>query len=363
MGSEVIDETNETYEGFEVLKYPEPDTEIAEEIENKEGETVEETKPIESVEEIEYDDTKVLNYFKSKGKEIASIDDLFKEKENVKEVNPYDDVMDDEDKEYYKFKRDIGGSRKDFEFLKEDISKVSALDLAIQRIKFDTSLSLTKEEAVEYLEEKLGIDLSDEELSVKTRIELNGYAKPQRERLLAEQEKYRTPLESLLKSKEAEKVEMVQLDNGTKMPKSEYDAWHQNREKYLKDVTNAVDSVAASDFKMFIDDNGEKREFAFNYEYSKEDKHSMLSDVSDVDAMIQKRYQTKEGLNHKELAKALWWGEPKNQQKVITAAMERARAEAIEETISNANNENFSGKALPKSKKIEDGYVDPSTLY
>ena len=145
--------------------------------------------------------------------------------------------------------------------------------------------------------------------------------------------------------------------NPRKISKKEYENFINNRNKYIDNVKKGVDSVASFDFNISFDDNGEKREIDFSYEPSKEDKHSMLSDASDVDAMIKRRYQTKEGFNHQKLSEDLWWGEEANRNKVFAAAMEKVRADTIEEVLSYDNNENFKRRPLSKSnKKIEEGY-------
>ena len=322
-----------------------------------------EKKPIEKEEPIlpEWNDEEVLKYInKDKETTFESIDDVYKTKEVEKivdkEVNPWEDVMDETDKAYYKFKRETNRSRKDFDLLNQDISKISLLDMAISRVRKDTGMKLSNTEAKNYLESKLNIDLDSDEISVNDKIELNTYAKPYKDALESDKEKYRTPLESVLKAQKAADVEMVKLEDGREIPKEQYNNFISQRNEYIDNVKKAVDSVTPFDFNIEIDDNGEKRKIDFSYEPSKEDKHSMLSDASDVDAMIAKRYQTKEGFNHKKLAEGLWWGDPGNQQKVIKAAMEKARAETIEEMLSDGNNENFGRRTLPKTKKSDDGY-------
>jgi len=296
----------------------------------------------------------IVAYFKKNGRDVANVDDLFKEK--VTEVNKYEGLIDEEDDAYFKYKKETGRTRKDFDYLKEDFTKVSALELAIERVRKDNGVKLTETEAIEYLEEKLGIDLSDTELSVKAKIELNGFAKPYRDKLIEEQEKYRTPLEKITQAKKANDVEMVQLEDGTKVLKADYDAFTEKRNTYLNNIEQAVNRVTASDFKVVIDDNGEKKELNFSYEYSKEDKHRMLSETQDVDLTINNRYQSKDGFNHQGLTESMWWGLKENQQKVISAAMQQARAQLLEEMVESDNNVNFGHKPLQTSKKSEAGY-------
>jgi len=335
-----------------------PDSTKKEDIPTEKTET-----PKEEIPPTALTDEQVKEYFKSKGREVSNIEDLFAEKEpTIKEVekivNPYEGLLDDEDKEYLKYKKETNGrTRKEWEYLKEDIQSKSALELAREKVRRDTGIKLSNEKADAYLEKKLNIDLSEPELDSNDEIELNAFTKPFKDQLIAEQNKYRTPLEKAKVEKAPiEEVEMVELTNGQKIPKEQYENLVTQRNEYLDNIKEAVNSVAATEVKMTIDDNGEKRELNFNYEYSKEDKHSMLSDTSDVDATIKNRYQTKDGFDYKGLTEALWWGKKENQQKVIVAAMQQARAEAIQEMIENDNNVNFNRNPLQTKKQPNDGY-------
>lgn len=318
--------------------------------------------PIEKVDEVveqkqevvsqELTPEQIVAYFKKNGRDVANVDDLFQ----VKEVNKYEGLIDEEDDAYFKYKKETGRTRKDFDYLKEDFTKVSALELARERVRQDTGLKLTNEKADAYLEKKLGIDLSEAELDSNDDIELNAYSKQYRDKLIEEQEKYRTPLEKITQAKKANDVEMVQLEDGTKVLKADYDAFTEKRNTYLNNIEQAVNRVTASDFKVVIDDNGEKKELNFSYEYSKEDKHRMLSETQDVDLTINNRYQSKDGFNHQGLTESMWWGLKENQQKVISAAMQQARAQLLEEMVESDNNVNFGHKPLQTIKKSEAGY-------
>lgn len=341
-------------EPVDIIETEEITPEITEEAIDKTDvveETIIDKKPIEKP---ELTDDDVLSYFKNKGRDVKTVDELFTEK--VKEVNKYEGLIDEDDDAYFKFKKETGRTRKDFEYLKEDFTKVSALELARDRVRQDTGLKLTDAKADAYLEKKLGIDLSENELDTNDEIELNAYSKQFRDSLIADQEKYRTPLEKVTQAKAVNDVEMVQLENGQKIPKSDYDAFTKTRNEYLKNIEQAVNRVTASDFKVIIDDNGDKKEVNFSYEHSKDDRHSMLSDASDPEAAFVKRYQSKDGFNHQALSESMWWGLKENQQKVITAVAQQVRAQTIEEMMESDNNVNFSHKSLQKSNKTENGY-------
>jgi hypothetical protein len=330
-----------------------------------EGKDTKSENPVEKT-AVDLTEEQVTAYLKSKyqDRQFEKLDDLLKPQETIKEVekvvDPWEDVIDDEDKAYLNYKRETGRTRKEFEFLSQDIAKMSPLDLAIERVRKDTGLNtLSKEKAVAYLESKLNIDLSTDELDSVGEIELNSYAKPYRESLEAEKEKYRTPLENAIKAKEnLPKEEYVELSNGEKMPKTKYDDLLQRRNKYVEDITKAVNSVAASDFKVTIDDNGEKRTLDFKYDYSQDDKQSMLSEAKDIDATIAKRYKANDQFNHQGLAEAMWWGDKANQQKVISAAVNQALATFIEEQAARDNNETFAPRPLQSVKNGKEGYGD-----
>ena len=373
------DFTGEENDGFKTLEGKKEEVITEKKVEApKQDETIfkelETKKPVEKVDEKvetkkddvstiqELNDDRVLEYFNKKRKEgepeYTSLDALYKvqEKEVEKVVNPWEDVLDDEDKAYLNYKKETGRDRKAFEFLSQDFSKVSPLELSRDKIRQDTGLQLTNAEADEYLERKLNVDLSDE-LSTSDRIELNAFVKPYKDGLIQQQEKYRKPLETALKNK-ADAPEMVQLNNGQTMPKAEYEQLLENRRIYTESVKEAVNSVAAFDFKIAIDDNGEKRDLDISYELSKEDKHSMLSDALDVDATIKREFQTEKGFNHSELAQTLYRGQEKNFNKIMTAMAEKVRAATIEELTSQSNNENFSFRPIDKVKTGKEGYGD-----
>lgn len=342
----------------------EPPLKVAEDLKPLEAKT--EDKPVvEDVNtELKLNDDLVSKYLRSKYKdrEFESLDDFIKtpepiEKEVEKIVNPYEDILDEEDKAYLDYKKETGRSRREFDFLQQDISKLSPLDLAQKQVQSDTGMNLSKEETKEYLTETLGIDFSEDALSTTDKIKLNGFVKPTRENHLEQQEKYRKPLEAKLQAKaNAPKPEMVELEDGGVMPKAEYEQLVEDRRIYTESLKKAVDSVASFDFSIPIDNNGEKTDLSISYELSKDDKHSMLSDALDVNATIKREFQTEKGFNHSELAQTLYRGQAKNFNKIMNAVAEQVRAATIEELASNSNNENFTRKPLETLKKSKEGY-------
>lgn len=313
-------------------------------------------------EEVELTPEQILGYLnKDRETPFETLEDVYKtkevEKEVINEVNPWEDVMDAEDEAYYKFKRETNGrGRKEFDFIQQDLSKLSPLEMAISRIKQDSGIPLSNSDAKSYLEQELNIDLAGDDISVNDKIKLNTYAKPYRESQEALKEKYTIPLEKKNPTQPGNNVEMVELENGDTMPKAMYDQHIKKHNEYIDNIKKASNSVVASDFSIEIDNNGEKRKLDFSYEYSNDDRHSMVSDASDIDATVSKNYRTKEGFNHAGLQEGMWWMNQGNRQKVISAAMEKARADAIEEVLADSNNENFTRQKIVKTKTADDGY-------
>jgi|TARA_Y100000310_G_C20704425_1_gene834142 hypothetical protein len=315
---------------------------------------------------IELDDAQVEAYLKSKyfqDKEFNGLDAFLKTpeptiKEVEKVVNPYEDVIDESEEAYFKFKRDTGLGRKEWDFVQQDINSLSAMDLAVQRVRQDTGMAtLSTKEAQEYLEKKLGIDFSDDELSGPDKIELNGFVKPFKDQLFAQQEEYMKPLSDEARAKQQGNANLLTLPDGRQLTKEAYQQeLTQVKTDYLNAIKQGASSAAPSEFVIEFNDNGEKRTTNFKYDYSEQDKHSMLSDGSDIDAMLERRYKTEDGFDHSRLVKGLWWGDEANQKKVISAAMQQARAEVIAELSAADNNENFRRTPPVRTPKNEEGY-------
>jgi hypothetical protein len=312
-------------------------------------------------------DEKFLEYINKKNKtEFKSLEDYQNsfskqiEKEVVKEVNPWADVMGPEDEAFFKFKKETGRGRKEWEFLNQDISKLSPLDIAREKVRKETGMdNLTNEQLDEHLENELNISLTGD-LETSELIKLNAYVKSYKESLIAQQETYKKPLQEHLERQSKQKAAnepLMMLPDGRTVTKSEYEAEiNKSKDTYLQKLTQGLNSVSSSEFKVVFEDTGEKREVEFNYEFSDEDKHSMLSGAKDLDATIEKRFATKDGLDHKALAESFWWGDKANQQKVIQKAMQQARAMLLEELAKRSNNENFGFRTMPKRETTKEGY-------
>tara|TARA_B100001167_G_C16774797_1_gene310686 strand:+ start:6304 stop:7566 length:1263 start_codon:yes stop_codon:yes gene_type:complete len=310
------------------------------------------------------DNDAVLEYLrKQTGKDIKSFDDLLKEQEvriEEKEVNPYDGILDDNDKAYLEFKKQTGRGYNEFLELNKNWDDVNDVDLARDRVRQETGLELNNAEADDYLASELGlVDLEDLEGSDK--IKFKAYANKQRNAKKAEQKEYAVPKAKPStedKPKEPQR-EVVTLDNGQKMYKEDYEKAVVEREAYLNDLKASVDSVTEAKFKFTIDDNGDKKDLDFSYQFNDDDKHSMLSIAKDVNNYISNRFRTKEGkLDYERFAKALYFSEEANLQKVFNAMANNVHSETIEDYISTANNYNFNKKPLQKTTASKEGYGD-----
>ena len=290
-------------------------------------------------------DEMVASYLKEKGFEFESIDDLRKPIEKIveKEVNPYADILDDEDKAYLTFKKDNPGlGRKEFEALNKDYDAVPSLELARERVRREAgNNSLTNEQIDEYLEGELGISLED--IDGRGEIKLSSFAKQLRDEKKAEQEKYRKPAENKQPSENPQQNgELVQLDNGAVMPKAAYEKMVADHQKNIEEAKEAVKQVKSTSFKLKVDDNGVERELEYTYDYAQEDTDGMSSIISDVQGTIEKTFKTDKGLNHGELAEGMLWGfNKKFREKAISDIASKVRAEAVEEVMKAVGNHNF----------------------
>jgi hypothetical protein len=314
---------------------------------------------------VQYSDEGVFQYLKDKGYEGSTIEDIFVKPEPVietKEVNPWQDVMDEGDVAYLTYKKETGRGRKEYESLQTNLDEVSPLEFARQQVINESGMKLSKEQIDEYLESELGIDdLS--ELNTSDLVKLSKYGKPIKDARLEEQSKYRQPLPKteVPQNQNTNQDEYVQLANGTFMKKSDFETAQQNQINHNKMVQEAVNSVTATSFKIAIDDNGEQKELNYDYNYSDTDRSSAVSMVTDLGKYVQDTYQSEQGFNHKRFAEDVFWLDPKNRETVINSIAHKVRAEAIEEVMkqrgnvdyTNRNN-NLSNQEKPKIMTVKE---------
>ena len=298
--------------------------------------------------------SRFLEIAKEKGLEVNSVDDLFKKPEPVEVIkNPYEKV-DPKVKAFLDYHTETNRPYEDFLALQKDVSTIPDIDLARDRVRQETGNSnLTNAEIDQYLEKKLNIDLSDlNELDVADKIELSSFAKTVRESRIAEQEKYKQPIEPVTPASTQQPVldaNMVELENGERMPKEVYEKMVANRQKYVEGVKASVDSIAQSVFKVTIDDKGSEKTVEYSYDYSADDKQNMLSNANDLEATITKLFkdgQTNE-FNHKDLVEGMAWLDKNNREKYIAAIIHKVRADVTETLLKEKGNVNFSPEGLP----------------
>ena len=112
-----------------------------------------------------------------------------------------------------------------------------------------------------------------------------------------------------------------------------------------------MNSVTNSDFKITIDDKGTPKEMNFAYEYSEEDKQSMVSIVSDIDGVVTSRYGSEKGFDHKRFAEDMQWSDPKFREKAIASLLHKAIASNTEEVLKERGNVNFTNDPLQKQAR------------
>lgn len=306
-------------------------------------------------------DKAVLEVLKARGFDVESIEDLDKLKEpQIKEINPFEDVMDEDDRRYFAFKKSTGGSRKEFDKLNVDPESVSLLDYAVERVRRESGVNISNSDAVEILEEELGID-DFNDLSPKDQLKLARYSKEvKEERIKAYNELKEISLGN--NPKNTSKEEMVVFENGQKMPKKEYDKMVNNRQVYLDSNKESVNSVTESVFKLSIDDNGTPKEVSFNYEYNDQDRQSMLSMTEDTGKLLE-RYSTERGFDHKQFNEDVFWLNPENRNRAIASLIHKAIASNTEEVLKSRGNVNLSNPSLEKQTPKDVEMVSLGSLF
>jgi len=176
---------------------------------------------------------------------------------------------------------------------------------------------------------------------------LTKYVKDYKEEFKAEQEKFKTPLPKTTEAAPAQGEEMITLENGEQVKKSVYEEHAKQRQIYLNDIKEAVNSVAASSIKIEFDNNGVKEELSYGYEYDAADKQDMLSKAEDLDTTVTKLFRTEKGFNHPDFIESTWFLDKVNREKWAAALVNKARAEAITELTKAGNNVNLSGSPMP----------------
>lgn len=287
---------------------------------------------------------RVFEMAKSNGREITAMEELFKTPEPQKiEINPYENA-DPKVKAFLDYHKETNRSYEDYLEVQKDVTAIPDIELARERVRQETGGNFTKEQIDAYLEKKLNIDLSDlDKLEIADQIELTAYAKPTREARIAEQEKYKQPIENKQQQQQQQPLpqDMVELENGERMPKATYEALVASRQKYIEGINKGMDSIVSSAFNVVIDDNGSEKTINYGYDYSKEDVQNMASKANDLEATINS-YKNEQGeFNHTALMEDLYWMDKTNREKTISAIIHKVRAEVTEELLKEDGNVNL----------------------
>lgn len=303
-----------------------------------EPEPAPEPDPIES----EINDEAILKYFKEKrGKELSSIDDLFKEPEA--KADPYEGLSDDA-AQFIKYNKETGRGYEEFTALNRDYTKTNPAEIAREKAIAMSDGYLDRTNVDEYLEEELRVDVSDfESLSPVEKMKLKNYGSDYIKSQKELSEKYKQPIE-----REGQ-PEMVTLENGQKMEKSTYDKLLDQQKTYQNSIKEASDKITASAYDIEIDDNGTKKNMNVAYEYSKEEVRDMASSALDIDGFYQKAFSSENGLDYGKLQEGLHWANPAKREKAIAAIVHKALAKQAEEYTALEHNAGPKTKSMPGS--------------
>lgn len=292
------------------------------------------------------------SYLKEQGFEFETFEDLKKVPERV-EVNPYESLLDEDDKAYFNYKKETGRGRKDYEKLNANIDEIPKIQLAREKVRKESGESgLTDAQLDEYLIDELGIDLDD--MSAADQIKLARFTKSEIDERKLEQAKFRQPIQNKQEGVNKGGEEMLKLDNGSTISRTDYDNLVNNRQKAIDSAKEAVNSVTASSFEVTFDDNGTERKEAYGYDFDDKDKHSMLSIVSDVNAYVDSSYRTDKGFNDKQFAEDMFFANPKNREKAIASIVHKAVAKNTEAILKMRGNVNYD-PTKPLHKNNNDG--------
>ncbi|MEN9655112.1 MAG: Cellulophaga phage phi19:3 [Bacteroidota bacterium] len=306
---------------------------------DKQGIAAEEITPVEEI--FELNDQETVNYInEQRGTSYETLEEVLAQKEKIieREVNPYEDVIEDDDKAYYKYKRETGRSRKEYEALNTDLSTIPKIELARERVRKESGSGYSNEQIDAYLSDTLGIDLED--MSDSDQIKLASFTKSVLDEKRVEQEKYKKPVEKSTEN------EYVKLDNGSIMLKQDFEKlelqyadFEKNRLANIQIAKEAVNSVTAFDFDFQSDENGTLKQEKFTFELPDTDKQRLLSNVSDMRSAIDRVFGSDKNVNHIKLQKALYFAE--NEGKLLTSFKNKVEAEVTERVLKQRGNVNF----------------------
>lgn len=300
-----------------------------------------ESEPESETQANEIDDEAVLKYFKEKrGKELETLDDLFKEPEPAKD--PYEGLS-EEAAQFVKYNKETGRSYDDFKALNRDYTKTNPLEIAREKAISMSDGYLDRSNVDEYLQEEFNMDVTDfDSLTPVEKMKLKNFGSDYIKTQLELKEKYKQPIER------GDQTEMVTLENGQQMPKETYNKLLDQQQQYQKSIKEASDKITASAYDIKIDDNGTEKVMNVGYEYSKEEVRDMASSALNIDDFYQKAFGGEKGLDYVKLQEGLHWANPAKREKSITAIVHKALAQQAEEFAALEHNAGVKTKSMPK---------------
>lgn len=281
----------------------------------------------------ELNDDKIVDYLKNKGYNISSL-------EEINNNNFNNDLLDEEDKKYYAFKQKTGRTREEFNFVNRNINEISDLEFARQKIRKETGLELSDNDIDNYLEKKLGIDLSFEDLDIEDKIELSKFVKSEKEDHIRLQNEYSQPTTKNAYNPKVNKQNLIKLSDGRLVTSEDYEQMQVQYNDYLKSNKEAVDSITETSFKVRLDIGGVPFEKHYNYMFTNEDKQRMLSETNDTNKIMQK-YITEKGFDHKGFNISNFMSNEETSSKVFNAIYQQLANDIVDMVLKDRGNFNF----------------------
>lgn len=250
------------------------------------------------------------------------------------------------------WQKKTGRSIDEYNERNRDLSALSPLEIARDRIrKENEDLSLSESEIEILLQDELGFDPTDPDLDTRESVAFKKFYGKHLKALQEAQKEYDTPVEghqpkAAPETPQPQEGEVVKLSNGVEVSAEEY---QRQRSEYLAQREESLKELGKENFKVTFDGKDGKREYDYSYDYQDQDRHSMLSITEDVGNILN-TYQSETGeFDHASFNKDLWWTRPENRNKAISAIIAKVRSDVIDEQISQRRNLNFDSPTAPQT--------------
>ncbi|MFJ1491845.1 hypothetical protein [Capnocytophaga canis] len=301
----------------------------------------------------------VLSFLKNKtGKDITSLDDLFKKEQSSFKAPKNQDVAD-----FLSYHEQTGGSIEDFLYLKKDWSKIDDISVLREKIKRESDVNLTDKEIDILLKKELDIDedVDFSELDNSEKLAIKVKAQRFRKELSQKNQEILQKFEKPSKEGDSKRSseETVTLSNGMVVNKQEYlkerEIWDKNRNKAIKEVSETV-------FDIQLPNGNES--YKFSYVYTDDDKQRMLSLTEDTGTIVE-RFVDEESHSflHSDFGEAMLWADKKWREKAIQVILNQAISKVLENSIKEERNITFGSSRPQAPNKIKAGdNIDVSRL-